>query len=44
MKIERWQVVYLLVVIIGLIIGYWIDPLVAVGFIWVVMIAAELVG
>jgi hypothetical protein len=44
LKAERWQLVYLLIILIGLLIGYWIHPLVAVGFIWVAIIAAELIG
>jgi hypothetical protein len=44
MKAEKWQIIYLTVVIIGLWIGYWVDPLVGVGFIWVATLLAETVS
>lgn len=40
---ERWQEIYLIVIAVGFVIGFYFPPIVAVGFIWVAIIATEIV-
>jgi len=38
---EKWQVVFLLIVLCGLVVGWLLNPLAGLVFIWGAMIAAE---
>lgn len=38
---ESWQFVYLAVVGVGFLIGWFLSPIVAVVFVWVCIIASE---
>ena len=42
MKIESWQIAYLVAVLAGLLIGWKINPYLAVGFIWMIVILFEI--
>lgn len=38
---ERWQILYLGVVIAGFLVGWFFDPVVAVAFVWICVILSE---
>ncbi len=41
MKIEPWQAIYIVGVFIGLLIGWYLDPYLGAAFIWILVIAVE---
>lgn len=41
---ERWQILYLGVVIAGFLVGWFFDPVAAVAFVWICIIISESVN
>ncbi|MCS7131194.1 MAG: hypothetical protein NZ934_00460 [Hadesarchaea archaeon] len=44
MALEPWQVVYILIALVGLLIGWLLDPRLGIVFIWTLVIALEVLN
>jgi len=44
MKMEIWQAIYILIVFAGLLVGWQVDPYLAVGLIWGLIILFEVLS